>query len=238
MVSRVALFDKDAHLLLGDDGEPVIVYIWVDPENVEWLYDWNPSGLPGTGSGSYRVKQHVLEEKWMALNDVEGFPDDPAFAQGFGAVPILHHVGLGLGLAKRAIEEMVKSARGRRRGDIPALDEYPLFRSEFVRIDSLYRSARAFALESYQELWDATAEHRQTDLHMMRVEQASLHLYRVLEDIVSTASLWAGSDVIAKDGIFARLNANARVSMAHLLVGPQQAVHISPELLKAWQVEG
>ena len=119
---------------------------------------------------------------------------------------------------------------------MPALDEYPLFRSEFVRIDSLYRSARAFALDSYSELWDATAQHRLTDLHIMRTEQASLYLYRVLDDIVSTASLWAGSDVIAKDGIFARLNANARVAMAHLLVGPQQAVHISPELMKVWQV--
>jgi alkylation response protein AidB-like acyl-CoA dehydrogenase len=237
VVSRVALFDKDDNMLVGKDGEPVIVYIWVDPENVEWSNDWNPSGLPGTGSGSYRVKEHVLEEKWMAIKDVEGFPDDPAFAQGFRAVPTLHHVGLGLGLAKRAIEEMVKSTRGRRRGDVPSLDEYPLFRSEFVRIDSLYRSARAFALDSYRELWDATAEHRLTDLYIMRTEQASLHLYRVLDDIVSTASLWAGSDVIAKDGIFARLNANARVAMAHLLVGPQQADHISPELLKAWQVD-
>lgn len=235
VVSRVALVDEDDNMLVGEDGERVIVYIWVEPENVEWSNDWNPSGLPGTGSGSYRVKRHVLEEKWMAIRDVEGFPDDPAFAQGFGAVPTLHHVGLGLGLAKRAIEEMVKSTRGRRRGDVPALDEYPLFRSEFVRIDSLYRSARAFALDSYSELWDATAQHRLTDLHIMRTEQASLYLYRVLDDIVSTASLWAGSDVIAKDGIFARLNANARVAMAHLLVGPQQAVHISPELMKVWQ---
>jgi alkylation response protein AidB-like acyl-CoA dehydrogenase len=237
IVSRVALFDKDDNMLVGEDGEPVVVYIWVDPENVEWSNDWNPSGLPGTGSGSYRVKKHVIEEKWVAVKDVDGFPDDPAFAQGFSAVSTLHHVGLGLGLAKRAIEEMVKSTRGRRRGDVPSLDEHPLFRSELVRIDSLYRSARAFALDSYQELWDATAEHRQTDLHIMRIEQASLHLYRVLDDIVSTASLWAGSDVIAKDGIFARLNANTRVAMAHLLVGPQQADHISPELLKAWQVD-
>ena len=83
VVSRVALFDKDDNMLVGEDGEPVIVYIWVEPENVEWSNDWNPSGLPGTGSGSYRVKRHVLEEKWMAIKDVEGFPDDPGLRAGF-----------------------------------------------------------------------------------------------------------------------------------------------------------
>lgn len=235
VVSRVALQDEDGNELVGDDGQPKVVFIWVAPENVEWLNDWNPSGLPGSGSGSYRVKPHVLEEKWMGIKDVEGFPDEPAFTQGNTAVATLHHVGLGLGLAKRFIQEMVKATEGRRRGDIPAVDQYPLFLADFVRVTSLYGSARAFALDAYQELWDAAAEHRMTDLHVMHIEQASLHLYRVLSDIVSTATLWAGSDIIPKDGIFARLTTNAHVAMAHLLVGPQHAVHVAPAILQEWR---
>lgn len=235
VVAQVALVDDNDEKLIGDDGNPIIVFMWVDRENVEWANDWDPSGLPGTGSGSYLIKEHVIEAKWLALGDGEGFPDDPVFAQGFHAVPALHHIGVALGLAKRAIEEMVKSTRGRRRGDVPSLDEYPLFRSEFVRIESQFQAARALALDSYQAVWDAAADHCVTALHLARIEQASLFLYSVLGDIMSTASLWAGSDVIPRDGIFARLNANARVAMNHLLVSPQQAVHISPELLKEWQ---
>lgn len=237
IVARVALIDDDDEMLIGDDGQPITVLIWVEPQHVEWSNDWNPSGLRGTGSGSYRVKEHVLETKWMAIKDVKGFPDDPAFAQGFAPVPILHHIGTALGLAKRAIEEMAKSARGRRRGDVPSVDNYPLFQYDFVRIESQYQAARAFALDSYRNLWDATVEHRLTDLHIARVEQANLNLYRVLDEVISTASLWAGSDVIPEDGIFARLNANARVAMNHVLVGPQQFVHISPPLIKLWQGE-
>lgn len=235
VVSQVALVDDNDEKVLGDDGNPVVVYMWVDPKHVEWANDWNPSGLPGTGSGSYEVKEHVIEAKWLALGDAKGFPNDPAFAQGFQPVPTLHHVGLALGLAKRAIEEMVRSTRGRRRGDVPSLDAYPLFQSEFVRIESEYQAARALVLDSYRVLWDATAAHCLTNLHIARIEQASLFLYRVLDDIVSTASLWAGSDVIPRDSIFAQLNANARLAMNHLLVSPQQAVHIAPELLKEWQ---
>ena len=235
VVAQVALVDDNDEKLIGEDGNPIVVFMWVDRKNVEWADDWDPSGLQGTGSGSYRIKKHVIEAKWLALGDAEGFPDDPAFAQGFWAVPALHHIGLGLGLAKRAIEEMVKSTRGRRRGDVPSVDAYPLFQAEFVRIESQFQAARAFALDSYQMLWDAAGEHRVTELHLARIEQASLFLYKMLDDILSTASLWAGSDVIARDGIFARLNANARVAMNHLQVSPHQAVHIAPELLKGWQ---
>lgn len=235
VVSLVNVLDENGEKLVGADGEPKVVHIWVDPKHVEWKYDWDPSGLTGTGSGSYLVKEHVLEEKWMAIHDDKYCPDDPAFTQGFTAVTTLHHVGTGLGLAKRFIEEMAKSARGRRRGVVPSLDEYPLFQADFVRVASLYQASRAFILDSYKNLWTAAAEHRMTELHIALIEQAALGLYRSLDDIASTASLWAGSDVIAKDGIFARLNANARIARNHLLVGPQHAVQIAPALLNAWQ---
>ena len=237
VVARVALVDDNDETMIGDDGNPLVVYIWVDPSNVEWLNDWNSSGLAGTGSGSYRVKEHVLEERWMGTDTEIKFTDAPVFAQGFWPVSSLHHAGVGLGLAKRTLEEISKSARGRRRGDVPALDRYPLFQADFVRIESEYQAARLFVLDAFRQVWDATIEGRLTDLHVVRIEQANLHLHRALDDIVSTALLWAGSDVIPKDGIFARLNANARVAMNHLLVGPQQAAKIAPELLAAWQAD-
>ena len=237
VVARVALVDDNDETMIGDDGNPLVVYIWVDPSKVEWLNDWNSSGLAGTGSGSYRVKEHVLEERWMGTDTKIKVTDAPVFAQGFRPVSSLHHAGVGLGLAKRTLEEISKSARGRRRGDVPALDRYPLFQADFARIESEYQAARLFVLDAFRQVWDATIEGRLTDLHVVRIEQANLHLHRALDDIVSTALLWAGSDVIPKDGIFARLNANARVAMNHLLVGPQQAAKIAPELLAAWQAD-
>ncbi len=238
VVARVALVDDNDERMIGDDGGPVVGFVWVDRSNVEWLHDWNPSGLAGTGSGSYRVKEHVLDEKWMGAKSQISFLDEPAFAQGFGPVATLLHASVGLGLAKRTIEELAKSTRGRRRGDVPAVDQYPMFQADFVRIESEYQAARAFVLDVYQELWHATSEGRLTELHAVRIEQASLHLHRSLADIVSTASLWAGSDVIPKDGIFARLNANSRIALNHLLVGPQQAAKIAPHLLPGWQIDG
>jgi hypothetical protein len=55
----------------------------------------------------------------------------------------------------------------------------------------------------------------------------------VLNDIVSTASRWAGSDAIPKASVFARLNADSRVLLNHLLLSPQQNLRLAPPLLAA-----
>lgn len=231
VASMLYLLDESGENVIGDDGNPVVVNSYIDPTNIEWLHNWDPAGLQGTGSGHYRVKEHVLEEKWLSLAAGDRITD-PVFSQGFFALVHLHHTSVGLGVAKRALEEVAKSAKGRRRGEIAALDEHPLFQSEFVRIDSEYRSARSFVMSAYQEMWDAAVEGRVTELHTARIQQADLHLYRVLRDIVSTASVWAGSDVIPRDSVFARLNADTPIAVNHLILSPHQAVSLAPALLE------
>ncbi|WP_408899765.1 acyl-CoA dehydrogenase family protein (plasmid) [Nocardioides sp. R1-1] len=232
VASMLFLLDEKGDNVIGDDGSPVVVNSYIDRSQIEWLHNWNPAGLHGTGSGHYRVREHVLEKKWLSLAEGDR-AGDPVYAQGFFAIVHMHHCSVALGVAKRAVEEMAKSAKGRRRGEIPALDEHPLFQAEFVRVDAEYRSARALVLEAYGSIWEAATEGRVTELHTARVEQAALHLHRVLSDIVSTASLWAGSDAIPHDSAIARLNADTAVAVNHLLLSPHQATKAAPHLLEA-----
>lgn len=232
VASMLYLLDDKGDNVVGADGNFVVVNGYVDRSQIEWLNNWHSAGLKGTGSGHYRVKEHVLEDKWLSLSEGDR-ASDPVFAQGFYALVHLHHSGVAMGVGERAIEEMAKSAKGRRRGEVPALDEHPVFQSEFVRIDAEYRAARALVLTAYRDIWDAATAGAVTDLHTARIEQADLHLHRVVSEIVSTASLWAGSDVIPHDSVFARLNADTTVAVNHLLLSPLQAVKLAPELLKA-----
>lgn len=227
VASMLYLLDSDGANVIGDDGNPVVINSYIDPQNIEWLHNWDPAGLQGSGSGHYRVKEHVLEEKWLSLAQGER-ASDPVFGQGPLPIAHMHHSSVGLGIAKRAIEELAKSTSGRRRGDIVSVDQNAVFQSEFVRIDAEYRSARALIMDAYREIWDAAVEGRVTDLHTARVHQADLHLHRVLKDIVSTASVWAGSDSIPRTSVFARLNADTSVALNHLLLSPHQASNIAP----------
>nr|THJ64751.1 hypothetical protein EU244_31025 [Rhodococcus qingshengii] len=230
VASMLYLLDSDGEKVIGEDGNPVVVNSYIDPSNIEWLHNWDPAGLQGTGSGHYRVKEHVLEEQWLSLAPGERI-SDPVFGQGFLPLVHLHHSSVALGVAKRAIEEVAKSAKGRRRGEIPALDENGVFQSDFVRIDSLYQSARALLVSAYQQIWEAASQGRVTEQHTARVQQADHYAHRVLRDIVSTASVWAGSDAIPRDNVFARLTRDTAIALNHLMLSPHQTANLAPVLL-------
>ncbi|MGM5068699.1 acyl-CoA dehydrogenase family protein [Rhodococcus qingshengii] len=233
-VDRVAcklfLLDRDGERVIGDDGAPTVVSAYIDPIDVQWLHNWDPAGLHGTGSGFYRVTEHVLEEQWLSLAPGERV-SDPVFSQGFLPLVHLHHSSVALGICKRAIEEVAKSAKGRRRGEVPALDENGVFQSDFVRIDSLYQSARALLMSAYQQVWEAACVGQVSELQTARVEQADHYAHRVLRDIVSTASVWAGSDAIPRDNVFARLSRDTAVALNHLMLSPHQTANFAPALL-------
>jgi alkylation response protein AidB-like acyl-CoA dehydrogenase len=232
VASMLFLLDENGENVIGDDGAPVVVNSYSDRRQVEWLNNWNAAGLKGTGSGHYRIKEHVLEEKWLSVAKGERV-SAPVYRQGFHAIVHLLHSGVALGVAKRALEELARSAKGRRRGDIAALDEHPIFQADFVRLDADYRAARALLFEAYRQIWDAAVEDRVVDLHTARVEQADLHLNRVLRELVSKVSVWAGSDAIPAGGIIARLNADTSVALNHLLLSPHQDAKIAPQIIDA-----
>ncbi|WP_345426937.1 acyl-CoA dehydrogenase family protein [Pseudonocardia xishanensis] len=236
VASALYLLDENGDNVLDEAGNPVVVNAYMDPENIEWLNNWQAAGLRGSGSGHYRVKEHVLESKWLSNAPGER-PSGAIFATGFFPLVHMHHTGVALGVAKRAIEEIAKIAKGRRRGDIASLDEHPVFQHEFIRVDAEYRAARALVFQAYREIWAAAEEGTVTEVHSARVEQADLHLHRVLREIVSTVSVWAGSEAIPDGGVIARLNADTSVAVNHLALSPHQSGKIAPHLLEAARVE-
>jgi indole-3-acetate monooxygenase len=229
------IVDEEDQPIPGDDGQPVVRIMYPSVEHVEWLHNWTASGLASTGSGHYFVKEHVLEDRFVATDDTNTYYDYPAFQQGYMGPGYTSHVGAALGVAKRFIQEVAKVSVNKRRGIVPVLDEYPLFQYEFVRIEAEYQAARAFALKAYADSWAAAANGTFTDLHVSRIIQSSTHLHRVLESIVATSRLWAGSAVIPPDGVLARLNADAAVLMNHLLIDPQHYPEQAPALLALWR---
>ncbi|WP_167045128.1 acyl-CoA dehydrogenase family protein [Salinibacterium sp. ZJ454] len=229
------LVDDDDQPIPGDDGQPIVRLMYPSVEHVEWLNNWDASGLASTGSGHYFVKEHVIEDRFVVTDDPSRLYSHPAFRQGFMGPGYMSHVGAALGLAKRFIEEVAKLTVNKRRGLVPVLDEYPLFQYEFVRIEAEYQAARSFALKAYDDAWAAAERGTFTDLHVTRIIQAATHLHRVLETIASTARLWAGSAVIPPDGVLAKLHADAAVLMNHLLIDPQHYPEHAPALLAVWR---
>ena len=235
----VSLFfevDETGEKVAGPDGKPVVLSGYPHKDNVDFLRNWYPSGLAGTGSGEYAVKEHVLEAKWFASENQENKYDEPILRFGMSGANSLAHTGWALGIMKRALEEVAAAVKAKRRGGIPVpVDEYSLFQFEFVRIESLYQSSRAWAMQVYRDAWNSAISGEGMEREIIRLEQVCTHVNRVMNDVVNTAALWSGSAVIPHDSVMARLTRDMHAGAAHVVVAPSGFPKVAPQILEAWQ---
>jgi alkylation response protein AidB-like acyl-CoA dehydrogenase len=153
-------------LLVGEDGTPspredglLAPFVFFDPSQVELLDTWRVTGLKGTGSTDYRVVEvFVPEGRWA---QVVG----PALLDGpLHRFPLLGALSLGvcavaLGLARRAQDELVALAGGKRPAQSGRLlAERPVVQAQVAQAEAGRRAARALVREVVAEAWDAASE--------------------------------------------------------------------------------
>ncbi len=109
--------------VMGDNGAPEILpsgmpaYLcyFVPKAKVEMKGGWDVMGLRGTGSYDYRVPDQLVDSRYsFYLFDSEVRTGGPIYGLGAAALAGLGHAGWGLGVARRALHEIVLIARGGR----------------------------------------------------------------------------------------------------------------------------
>ena len=143
-------------------------FVFFSPDQVELLDTWRVAGLKGTGSTDYRVTEaFVPEGRWAQVVGPARL-DGPLYR-----LPLLGTLALGvcsvaLGLARRAQDELVALAGGKRPSNSTrTLAERPVVQAQVARAEAARRAAGAFVREVVAEAWDAalagdelTGEHR------------------------------------------------------------------------------
>lgn len=138
-----------------EDGIPRIVAFCVRPEDIEIHDNWDVAGLEATGSGDFSVRDvFVPEERSFAL---DGLPrrGELLFSLPLMAATYFWHMGFGLGVAKRALEEArtIAESKVRLASQVTLIDR-PRFQGDFARHEASLRAARALCLETYASIWE------------------------------------------------------------------------------------
>jgi len=140
--------------VLGDDGAPEILpsglpaYLcyFVPKDEVVMKDGWDVMGLRGTGSFDYGVPEQYVDAKYTFWLFEAGVKTGGAF-YGIGAPALagLGHAGWGLGLARRALDEIGAIATGgRARMNGGALIDQQVFQREY--------GEKCFALDAVRQL--------------------------------------------------------------------------------------
>ena len=153
LISGCIIHDGDSPRI-GPDGNPVLRWILHSTEDCAILKDsWDTTGLCGSGSFDYTVKDLYVPEEWtFILGDSVNPLQNPMY--GFPGLPFCLLSGMVLGMADTALRFVRELAQTKRQGPV-LMRENPGVQMRIAEAEVLHGGARAFVRECTQDILDA-----------------------------------------------------------------------------------
>ena len=215
--------------VMGDNGAPEILpsrlpaYLcyFVPKSKVEMKGGWDVMGLKGTGSFDYRVPEQLVDARnSFDLFEPKVRTGGPIYGLGAAALAGLGHAGWGLGVARRALHEIVLIARGgRSRLGSASLIDQQVFRRDL--------GERMFALNAVRtlnhEVYGRMERRLQAGETLAKIDNdemmgATAYLTQVCEEIVTWAYRNAGSQGLRNPSVIQRCFRDMLTGGLHVFV--------------------
>ena len=140
---------------------PAGLRIFVLPRSqVEPVDNWQVAGLRATGSCDYEIHDtFVPTSHSFSLADLatgQAQSGGPSYRLGLPGIVSVFHIGIPLGIARRALDEIIHIATTKRRGMLSSvpLAERDVFQSKIGKAELQLASARALALDVTTRAWE------------------------------------------------------------------------------------
>lgn len=180
-------------------GEPKVHVVFFERKQVTLIDNWDPSGLIGSGSGDFEVKDvFVPQDRWIVLGDLHPAVDGALYRLPFFGALAMAHAAMSMGVAKCAIESFTGLARSK----VPAWQKDPLAKSAIVqtalgRAEAQLNAIRANIYEIAEEVTDVVARGDAASLeHRRRMRLAAVYAVETAAAIVDVMyNLGGGSSV-------------------------------------------
>jgi alkylation response protein AidB-like acyl-CoA dehydrogenase len=185
---------RDGEAVLLDNGLPSIVVGLFPRPAVELLGNWDVLGLIGTGSVDYRIPAQPLSPSFsFPLYEPELRRGHPRLRMGLAGLTCIGHCAFAVGVARRALDELVALAASKRRMGRATLIDDPVFQYRYARAEAELAAARALAWNTLDDLEAAAvADAIDTDVRTM-ARLATTHAAETALEVAGTAFRFAGS---------------------------------------------
>lgn len=181
------------------DGSPAARYMLFPKEQAEIIDVWQVSGLRGTGSHNFAVRDLFVPSErtvWSYADPLREssplylYPMVLLFACGFASVAI--------GVARTALDTVIELAGGKKpRGDHDPLRYQGTVQMQIGRAESIWRSARALLHETVREVWEEVSTNRAITLEQrIDLRMATTHAIRLAAEVVDIAYNTSGTTAI------------------------------------------
>lgn len=217
------LVDGDGAPTMRGDGL-VAPFVLFDPADVELLDTWHVSGLKGTGSTDYQVADVVIPEgRWVQPNIDQPRETGPLYRFSFFGMLALGISSVALGLARRAIDEIViLAAEKRPQGSSRPLAERAPIQAEVALAEADVRAATAFVADAVQDAWSSVcAGNPITDDQRRLLRLAATNATLASARAVDRCYTAGGGAAIYDESPLQRVFRDVHVATQHAMVAPR-----------------
>jgi alkylation response protein AidB-like acyl-CoA dehydrogenase len=202
-------------------GAPQSRIAFAPASQFEVLDTWHSTGLAGSGSNDYRVKDLFVPEAHTLSQDDPPRRSEPLYCY-FGMFLASWH-GLALGLARRAIDAAIAIADKKMHIFPPPpmpLRQRPHARVALAKAEMAWRASRAFTYETIDRIWHEAQTDGRISPDTRRAMALSLtHAFRMARDVAQMMYDLAGpTAVFSTKTPLDRLLRDAITMSQHLLL--------------------
>lgn len=225
--------------VMDDNGAPVMRVGYVPRDRVEFIDNWDVSGLDATGSHDYVFTDEFIGHDFT-VNGALRTPDHPRrgdlFRIGLVGCVSVSHAAFALGVMQRALHEVARIATSKTRlGYESTVSENEMFRREFAVHEAAYRAGRAHCHDVFGDVQDsAMAGLFPSDEQVARMRVTTTWLTQTAADVVRFCHMWAGSEAIRHPSVLGRCTRDVLVATQHIMVDPASIAQHAAPIVDEW----
>ncbi len=184
--------------------------------------NWHVMGLEGSGSNDISVKDLFVSAEFTWETALwEPRRGDAIYRMGRPGFVANEHPAIALGIARRALDEIITSAPNKKRGNPPTstLADREAFRGDIARCDFRLRAARSLSHEVFERAYEITCSGQvPDDAVQTEMRAVAAHVTFEAVDVATIAFRYTGGSAIHRSNILQRCLRNVNAAAQHFMV--------------------
>ena len=203
--------------------------------------NWHVMGLEGSGSNDISVKDLFVPAEFTWETALwEPRRGDAIYRMGRPGFVANEHPAIVLGIARRALDEIIAIAPNKKRGNPPisTLADREAFRGDIARCDFRLRAARALSYEVFERAYEITCSGQVPD-DAVQAEMRAVAAHATFEavDVATIAFRYTGGSAIHRSHILQRCLRNVNAAAQHFMVSDSSLESYGATLLGVNEVK-
>lgn len=217
-----ALVTEGGEIVKGAEGRPEMRTAVLPMDAVEIVDNWDTTGLCGSSSNDIVVDDVFVPERRVVGAAMDGAeaaePPGPLYV--YWMMLMCNVSGVPMGIARRAIDEVCEIANGKLAyGTQNLIRDDPLLQMRIGRAETTWHAARAYLIETVDELWQTLLRGDDLSLDLRsRFRQCNLHGFHAAQEVTNAMYTLGGSTALYRPHPLERAFRDQSVAANHLLV--------------------